>query len=186
MSLPHAILGVLATGPRHGHAVARELARLLDGLRPVNRGQVYATLARLTRQRLVIAAPSRAAGAGTRGTRPYALLPAGRRALRRWLDGVHVERTAPCGFVERLVVLHALGDADGLARLLAARRVRLDTLRDTLQSIDRRTRHDGASADLREAARRLVAAEIAWLADVERVLLPARAQTPEAWSARGA
>lgn len=180
MSLPHAILGVLATGPRHGHAVARELAHLLDGIRPVNRGQVYATLGRLTRRDLISAATSGAETARARDVRRYAILPRGRYELRRWLDGARHEPPARCGFVERLVVLHALGDADGLARLVAERRARLDTLLATLRRIDRGVRRDAASTHVREALRRLVAAEIAWLADVDLVLVGAHAAAPRA------
>lgn len=182
MSLPHAILGILAAGPRHGHAVARALARLLDGIRPVNRGQVYATLRRLTRRRMACAMGGDDLVSLSRHVRPYAILPDGRRELRRWLVRAAAERESPCGFVERLAVLHALGDADGFGRLIDARRARLDTLRATLERIDRRRRAevlaDGADAPVahlvRAAALRLVDAEIEWLADVEHTLALAR------------
>ena len=191
MSLPHAILGILAIGPRHGHAVARALARLLDGIRPVNRGQVYATLRRLTRRQMACAADGDGIASRASDARPYAILPDGRRELRRWLGRAEVEPEAPCGFVERLAVRHALGDTDGLARLLVVRRARLDTLRATLERIDRRRRveavidaadaADAAVADLvRAAALRLVDSEIAWLADVERTLVPGRPTSRDA------
>ena len=188
MSLPHAILGILATGPRHGHAVARALAHLLDGIRPVNRGQVYATLRRLTRRQLACATDGDDVTSRATLVRTYAILPDGRRELRRWPERAEVEREAPCGFVERLAVLHALGDTDGLARLVAARRMRLDRLRTTLERIHRRRRveattdaADTAIADLvRAAARRLVDSEITWLADVERTLVPERPTSPDA------
>lgn len=183
MSLPHAILGILAAGPRHGHAVARELAHLLDGIRPVNRGQVYATLGRLTRRRMISTVLRGAHDARPCDVRPYAILPRGRDELRRWLDGARVEPPARCGFVERLLVLHALGDADGVARLVAARRVRLATLHGTLRHIHRGVRHDAASPHVREAMLRLVATEIAWLANVERTLLPSAEASPDARSA---
>lgn len=188
MSLPHAILGILAIGPRHGHAVARALARLLDGIRPVNRGQVYATLLRLTRRQMACATDGDDIASRAGHVRPYAILPDGRRELRRWLERADVAPQAPCEFVERLAVLHALGDTDGLARLVGARRARLDTLRATLDRIHRRRRVDAATecpdgvvADLvRAAALRLVDSEIAWLADVEHTLLPERTTSPDA------
>jgi len=180
MSLPHAILGILATGPRHGHAVARELAHLLDGLRSVNRGQVYATLGRLTRRRMISVAAHGESDARPCGVRPYAILPRGRGELQRWLDGAQSEPPVRCGFVERLIVLHALGDADGLARLVAARRARLVTLHGTLRRIDRDVRRHTAIAHVREASLRLVATEIAWLSNVERTLLPSVTSAPDA------
>lgn len=190
MSLPHAILGVLADGPRHGRAVARALAHLLDGIRPANPGQVYATLGRLTRRGLVVA---RRAGddAVPRARGPtYALSSSGHAALRRWLGTAEVAAEAPCGFVERLVVLHALGDADGIARLLDVRRAQVAALRDALASPrhGRRT-HDRAAAPgaavtplavlVRAAAHELLAAELAWLDDARDHLLDARATAPE-------
>jgi DNA-binding PadR family transcriptional regulator len=188
MSLPHAILGVLADGPRHGRAVARALAHLLDGIRPANPGQVYATLGRLTRRGMVVARPARGARAAHGAA--YALAPAGRAALRRWLGTAGVAAEAPCGFVERLVVLHALGNADGLARLLAVRRAQLTALRDALASPrrghrthDRLPTPDAAAAPLaplvREAALDLLAAELAWLDDAREKLLGARARAPK-------
>ena len=186
MSLPHAILGILAAGPRHGHAVARELAHLLDGIRPVNRGQVYATLGRLTRRRMISVAVRDENDARAGVVRPYVILPRGRDELRRWLDGASVEPPARCGFAERLLVLHALGDLDGLARLVAARRARLATLHGTLRRIHRGLRHDAASTHAHEAMLRLVATEVAWLARVERTLLPSAEPAPDARSAHGA
>jgi DNA-binding PadR family transcriptional regulator len=188
MSLPHAILGVLAAGPRHGHAVARALAHLLAGIRPVNRGQVYATLRRLTRRQLVRAADGDDIVSRASHVRPYAILPQGRRELRRWLERADVEPETRCGFVERLAVLHALGDTEGLVRLVAARRAQLDALRARLERIDRLRRRATASDSgaapatelVRAAALRLVASETAWLADVERTLAPPPPTSPDA------
>ncbi|MBY0273970.1 PadR family transcriptional regulator [Candidatus Binatia bacterium] len=190
MSLPHAILGVLATGPRHGRAVARSLAHRLDGLRPVGAGQVYATLGRLTRRRLVTAAVDAIRDAHGVPLRTYALTPAGERALRRWLERAEVDPEVADGFVARLLVLHELGDAAGTARLVAARRARLVRLQAVaaarpLPAIGHDAAHDPPCGDeraatrdvaglVREAALRLVATELAWLADVEARLLPAR------------
>ena len=190
MSLPHAILGVLADGPRHGRAVARALTHLLDGIRPVNPGQVYATLERLTRRGMVATQPVRGDGPRVAHGRTYALTPAGRAALRRWLGTAEVEPETACDFVERLVVLYALGDTDGLARLLAVRRAQVSALRDALERA-RRARHprdrprspdrDRASLAslLRDAARDLLLAELAWIDDTELALFGARAPAPE-------
>lgn len=184
MSLPHAVLGVLADGPRHGRAVARALAHLLDGIRPANPGQVYATLGRLTRRGMIDARPACDGRAHHAHGPTYALTPSGRATLRRWLGTAEVDAEAPCGFVARLLVLHALGDADGLARLLAVRRAQVTALRDALAPRRHGRRPGGhppaaAAAPLaslvREAARDLLAAELAWLDDARERLLGARA-----------
>lgn len=203
MSLPHATLGVLATGPRHGRAVARALARLLHGLRPVGAGQVYATLGRLTRHELVRATGAGASGARGAPLRTYAVTPAGRCALSRWLARAEIEPEVADGFVARLLVLHALQDQRGMARLIAARRARLAEMhaglaararagsgraaRGATRAAAQDATHDAsrAAADellslVREAASRLVAAEIAWLADAERALGPEVGGTPRA------
>jgi DNA-binding PadR family transcriptional regulator len=192
MSLPHAILGVLATGPGHARAVARTLTQLLDGIRPVNAGQVYATLERLTRQQHTMVAHRTGLAAGHSATRIFALLPSGQRELRRWLERAEVEPPLRCGFGERLVVLHALHDGDGLARLIAARRARVTALRDVLTAVARRPARF-ADADesarravvhrvtlARGAALRLLASELAWLDDVERALLRLETASPNA------
>lgn len=181
MSLAPAILALLATGPLHGHAVARRLTRLLDGLRPVNPGQVYATLARLTRQQQV-ASLAPAPGARARPVAPYALLPAGRRALRRWRDTPAADAAAGGALVERLVVLAALADRARIARVLRAHAARCTEL---LHELDRSTARPGRAREapgtvavvdrerIRRAARRHLAAELAWLRDAERLLVAA-------------
>lgn len=191
MSVPHAILGILATGPRHGRAVARSLAQLLDGLRPVGAGQVYATLGRLTRRHLVVAVDGATRDARGEPRRTYALTPAGERTLRRWLEHAEVEPEVADGFVARLLVLHARHDAAGIARLIAARRARLVRLqaiaatrasaaiaRDATRDAPSDARRDAGRdvpALVRETASRLVATELAWLDDVAALQVPARA-----------
>lgn len=48
------LLGLLSERPRHGYELKSELDRLLVGHSAVNVGQVYTTLSRLERQRLVV------------------------------------------------------------------------------------------------------------------------------------
>jgi DNA-binding PadR family transcriptional regulator len=196
MSLPHAILAVLATGPRHGRAVTRELSDLFDGIRPVNAGQVHAALERLTRHQHVTIVRCGVSATCHSAVRTYVLLPSGERELRRWLERARVEPAQRCGFGERLVVLHALRNMDGIARLVGARRARVTALRGVLVSDVRRARFlDADHADptpaqvlalARAAALRLLAAEIAWLDDVERTLLPAAPHVTERIDASGA
>lgn len=45
--LKHALLGVSALEPRHGHDLKKAFESMLRGTWPLNIGQVYTTLARL-------------------------------------------------------------------------------------------------------------------------------------------
>ena len=180
MSLEYAILALLTTGPRHGYAIGKELSRLQGGIWPVNPGQVYATLDRLARDGAIASAPppratrartasSAASGAGTRAARlrPFALLPAGRRALRRWLDRP-VGGAPPHDALAADLALHAwAGDAAGVARLVA--RTTSPLCRAARAARRAAARDDGATLLLR-AAQQHLDAELAWLALVEQVV----------------
>lgn len=171
MPLDNAILAVLTGGPLHGHALGKELDRLLHGLWAVNPGQVYATLGRLASEGAIaqvrqddgVAPPAPTTG------RAYALRPAGRSALRRWLD-----RPLGCDehaepFAQQLAVLLASGDHERATRTLEGQRRRCAALRTLLDRRSHARRHvDDVVA---EAARRHLDAELAWLTAVERALL---------------
>jgi DNA-binding PadR family transcriptional regulator len=79
----HALLGLLAEGPRHGYELKGELEGELVPLTPVNFGQVYSTLDRLQRDGLVTHE------AVAQGERPdkkvYSLTEAGRGELYSWM-----------------------------------------------------------------------------------------------------
>jgi len=165
MPLDHAILAVLTRGPLHGHALGKELDRLLHGLWAVNPGQVYATLGRLTRAGAV--APVEADGAGR--ARAYALSAAGWTALRRWLDRPRAQDAHADPFLQQLAVLLANGDRERTARALAGQRRRCTALRTLLERRSHARRHvDDLVA---EAARRHIEVELEWLAGVERAFL---------------
>jgi hypothetical protein len=179
MPLDHAILAILTGGPLHGHALGKQLDRILHGLWAVNPGQVYATLGRLARDGAIApaedvranAAPScdPRPGRAPARVRAFALLPAGRSALRRWLD-----RPLGCdprtdAFTLHLAALVAGGDHAGIARALDGRRRRCTALRALL---DRRAPAGDDDAGLLVcAARRHLEVEVEWLAEAERALL---------------
>ena len=54
MSVPHTMLGLLRTGPRHGYDLKRAYDARFAHARPLRYGQIYATLARLQRDGFVI------------------------------------------------------------------------------------------------------------------------------------
>ncbi len=168
MALEFAILALLTRGPLHGHALGKQLDRLLHGLWAVNPGQVYATLARLASQGAVApVADDAITPAAT--ARSYELRPAGRSALRRWLEGPLPGAARPEPLVQRLAVLVALEDRAGIARTLDEHRRRCTSLRALL---DRRQQApDAAHALLVGAARRHLDAELAWLGHARETLV---------------
>lgn len=165
MALEFAILALLTRGPLHGHALGKQLDRLLHGLWAVNPGQVYATLARLASEGAVALVAENEPSA-IPAVRSYALVPAGRRALRRWLDRPLAAIARPEPFVQQLAVLVGLDDRAGVARVLEARRRRCASLRALLDRM-----RQAPDALLADAARRHLDAELAWLAHARATLL---------------
>ena len=93
MALKHLVLGVLAAGEANGYAVGGRLAALPGIGRPIDSARVYALLAGLERDGLVIARLEPVPRRPPR--RLFSLAAAGRVALDRWLD-------SPAGPVELL------------------------------------------------------------------------------------
>lgn len=139
MSLKYGILGLLAEQPLHGYEIKNRFESLLGGSWEVNFGQIYTTLQRLERDRLVGAAGKR----GDRGKLAYRLTANGRRALEEWLTKPESE---PQQLREEIYVKLLLSTrlADGhIDELLAAqRRVYLQRLKD-LSELEERARRDG-------------------------------------------
>jgi DNA-binding PadR family transcriptional regulator len=53
MSISHTLLGLLERGPRHGYDLKREYDEHFGQNRPLHYGQVYATLSRLLKNKLI-------------------------------------------------------------------------------------------------------------------------------------
>jgi DNA-binding PadR family transcriptional regulator len=83
MSVPHALLGLLDRQPNHGYDLKRAYDERFSFRRPLQFGQVYATLGRLERDRLVRVTGVGAAGGPERTT--YAITGAGRDQFGSWL-----------------------------------------------------------------------------------------------------
>lgn len=111
MSLPHALLGLLAVEPRSGY----ELTKAFEGdigryAWQVGHTSVYPELGRLAGEGLVEVTHE-----GARGSRTYAVTDAGRAELRSWL----LAAPRPGGKVRneqvlRMFLLSALDPADAL------------------------------------------------------------------------
>ena len=81
MSVPHALLGLLSDGPKHGLRLQSEFQARTGEVWPLNVGQVYTTLQRLERDGLV----ETDGGAGERSRKRYRITPEGDRELAEWL-----------------------------------------------------------------------------------------------------
>ncbi|MFC3503755.1 PadR family transcriptional regulator [Micromonospora krabiensis] len=130
MSTPHVLLGLLATGSKHGYELKRAHDERLPRARPLAFGQVYATLGRLQRDGLV-AATGQDRDAGPDRT-TYALTGDGHAALDRWLSTVE----PPMPYVAstlfaKVVVALLVADADrARSYLIDQRRAHTARLRE--------------------------------------------------------
>lgn len=83
MSVGHAFLGLLESGPRHGYDLKRSYDERFGSTRPLPYGQVYATLSRLLKHGLV-EIDAVEPGAGPERKR-YAVTEAGVTDVAQWL-----------------------------------------------------------------------------------------------------
>ena len=83
MSVRHALLALLSTGPKYGLQLREEFEANTGQVWPLNVGQVYTTLQRLERDGLVAAADSESADPGPQ--KAYRITDAGSAELSDWL-----------------------------------------------------------------------------------------------------
>jgi DNA-binding PadR family transcriptional regulator len=81
VSVPHALLALLSEGPKFGLRLQAEFEARTGNVWPLNVGQVYTTLQRLERDRLV----ETDEGASERSRKRYRITSAGDRELAEWL-----------------------------------------------------------------------------------------------------
>lgn len=123
MSLPHALLGLLAVAPRTGYELTKEFAGELGRYAwQAGHTSIYPELGRLAEQGLVEVTHE-----GARGSRTYAVTNAGRAELRRWLLTPRESGKVRDARVLRLFLLSALDPAD--ARIILER-IAADTARE--------------------------------------------------------
>jgi DNA-binding PadR family transcriptional regulator len=79
----YAILGMVSLRPMTGYEIRQTIERGIGNFWRESFGQIYPLLAALTAEGLVAAS---ADPGGRRGSKRYAITPAGRRELRAWLD----------------------------------------------------------------------------------------------------
>ncbi|MEW2588982.1 PadR family transcriptional regulator [Micromonospora aurantiaca] len=130
MSTQHVLLGLLAARPRHGYELKRAHDERLPRARPLAFGQVYATLARLHRDGLVVPAGQERDGGPDRTA--YALTDDGRAALDHWLGTVEppMPYVASTLFAKVVVALLVADAAQARGYLIAQRRAHTQRLRE--------------------------------------------------------
>src|SRR5215210_5096175 len=113
-TLGHALLGVLAEGPRTGYGLVRHLAQSIAYAWPASHSQVYPELARLREAGLI-----REGAAAPRGGRVYEVTDAGLEEARRWLRETEPSRTVRDEAALRLFFLWLLEPDEAEAYLRA-------------------------------------------------------------------
>ncbi len=127
-TLAHALLGVLAEGPRTGYALVKHLEQSIAYTWPASHSQVYPELAKLREAGLI-----RESRAAPRGGRVYELTDDGLDEVRRWLRETEPSRTVRDEAALRLFFLWLLEPEEAEAYL----RGEADRARATLAEFER-------------------------------------------------
>jgi DNA-binding PadR family transcriptional regulator len=118
MAVRDALLALLTAGPAYGFQLHGGLASRTGGRRTINVGQTYATLERLTKQRLV-----EPAGTTDDGLPLHRLTAAGGTAATAWLEGADAAGADPWDeTVDRVLLARSLPACDADAVVAGERR----------------------------------------------------------------
>jgi DNA-binding PadR family transcriptional regulator len=127
--LRHALLGLLADRPMSGYELAQRFEVAVGSTWSAGHSQIYPELNRLADEGLV--APGEP---GPRGRKTYAVTPAGRDAVRRWLAETEPDRTIRDEAALRTFFLWLMDPEDARAHVeaeLTAAQRSLEQLRAT-------------------------------------------------------
>ena len=127
-TLGHALLAVLAEGPRTGYGLVKHLEQSIAYAWPASHSQVYPELAKLREARLI-----REGAAAPRGGRVYELTDAGLEEVRRWLRETEPSRTVRNETTLRLFFLWLLEPEEAEAYL----RTEAEHARELLAELER-------------------------------------------------
>ncbi len=118
MAVRDALLVLLTAGPAYGFQLHGGLASRTGGRRTINVGQTYATLERLTKQRLI-----EPAGTTDDGLPLHRLTAAGARAAHDWLEGADAAGAdAWDETLDRVLIARSLAGCDADAVVVGERR----------------------------------------------------------------
>ena len=164
----HAVLALLADAPAHGYEIKRGLEeRFGTVIAPLNAGQVYTTLQRLQRDRLVT--DDAVAQSGRPDKRVYRLTDAGHEALAEWLGAPSAPTRLRDDFFMKLVLAHSMGLADPVVLIARQRETYLRALGE-LERVLAAGGSEGATALVVEGAALHLEADLKWLDRCEEVL----------------
>lgn len=169
MSVKHALLALLSSGPQHGYALKVALEQTTGQLWTLNVGQVYTTLARLERDELV-----EGEGEDGEGRVAYSLTEAGEAELARWFDSpLRMEERPRDDLALKVAMAAAVPGVDLAGVIRSQRTAALGQMRDLTRL---RAEDDTAWMLMLEAMRLRVDAELRWLDFCEDHLKAASAQ----------
>lgn len=163
MSVPNAFLGILTLGPAYGSQLQKELMVRAPHRRQLNAGQVYATLERLVRRRLI-----ESAGATDDGLPLYRLTDAGQAAAGEWMSVPAPGFASDWGEVQDQILVTASLDSECARALVSACLGELERTGSAVPGAGTELdAQGGASSALAAAAARLhTGAVIEWLRTV--------------------
>jgi DNA-binding PadR family transcriptional regulator len=159
------VLAMIDAGSSYGYEIKQSLeSRFGDLLPEINAGQVYTTLARLERDGLI---SGEAIAGDSRGKRVFELTPAGRSALREWVETPGRRPQLRDEFLIEFLVAADTGLADPRDLIDRQRMAYLQSLRDLDGPITERAT-TLAAALLVEGAILHVKADLEWLDLIEQ------------------
>jgi DNA-binding PadR family transcriptional regulator len=162
------VLALLSDAPAHGYEIKRGLEERFGAvIKPLNAGQVYVTLQRLTRDELV--EDDAVAQDGRPDKRVYRLTDAGRRALEEWLGVASAPTRLRDDFFMKLVFAREIGLADPAELIARQRALYLGALRD-LENVLADGDADATTSLVVEGAALHLEADLKWLDRCEAVL----------------
>lgn len=163
MSVRNSLLAIIDQAPCYGHQVRAEFERRTGGSWPLNVGQVYQTLDRLVRDKLLVQHDAE----GGRVT--YAITEAGHAEVAAWLVAP-VERDGRDELATKLALALTLPGADVAALIQTQRTV----TRAALERLRSASSDSPAGALIADAQALAAEAELTWLDRCEAALADAR------------
>jgi DNA-binding PadR family transcriptional regulator len=160
MSVRHSLLAILAQGSCYGHQLRQEFERRTGGTWSINAGQVYQTLDRLERDKLI-----ERSGEDAEGRELYVITDAGRAEADAWLT-TPVIRSERDELAIKLALALTLPGTDATAIIGAQRH----TSTAALALVRSATPDDLGEAVVIAALVQTAEADLRWLDAVERLV----------------
>lgn len=155
------LLALLATAPAHGYELKQAYEDIFGAIQPpLNAGQIYTTLSRLERDRLV--EKYKVEQDDRPDKKVYNVTPEGHQALAEWLEGTETGPYMKNEFYTKLILAKETGIADIYELIQRQRRVYMQSLKG-LNEMAMNCRSDETSLLLIEGAIYHLQADMKWL-----------------------